>query len=123
MDTALLLVVDAYDAARVHTATKLFALYDTIEARREACELDASSFVAAIRGFDAGATDDVAVDILLQCQQEAAREWAAASAEDQASMDPEAIPRSAFLRACEDHGLRPTDDGANLNLRRDSTIG
>ena len=112
-DTALLLVLDAYDACRVRTATKLFALHAELEAERQrrsqtGLELDAAAFTAAMRGFDPRVDEAVATDIYVQCQAAAAAAWAAATEEQREGMAEEALPRAAFVQACEEHGVRPS---------------
>ena len=85
--------------------SRLFALYDQLEAKRKAGELDPPAFAGALRGLDGSLREEIALDIQIQCQVAAAAEWGGMSAEQQEGVDPETIPRQAFLRACDEHGM------------------
>jgi len=107
-DTALMAIVDAFDAARVKLATQLATLHERIELGRGSSALDPVAFCSAIRTFDPTLEEPAAVAVYTDCELGAVeeREGSAKSGEDAAP-----ISQRVFIRVCEEHGLRRSKDG------------
>ena len=117
-DAALHAVLDAFDGAREKLLRQLCALHEEIEVQRASGALDVPAFVSALRAFDGALSESAAYAIYVDCDLAAAEEFRrrelaaqAAAAKGKgtdahaAALPPDAVPRHAFLRICEDHGV------------------
>ena len=98
-DTALLLLCDAFDAARMAHAARLATLHEHLEVTRVSGGLDAHTFATLLQSYDPTLDQRRALDILVEC--ELGRE------EGDGRGGPfQGIPRHVFVRVCDAHDVR-----------------
>ena len=105
-DEALLLLIDAYDAARLKTATGLATLHEHLEVTRVSGGLDPHTFASLLGGFDPTIDQQAALAIFVECELRAHEERQRADGPSASSKEGTTIPRAIFVRVCEEHGVR-----------------
>ena len=116
-DVALLLIIDAFDGARLRLLADLAALHEQLEVQRASGALDAHGFIAALQNFDHSLSESAAAAIYVDCDlaasEERSKELAAANERAGAAggaavgahqgAQTEAVSLTVFLRVCEEH--------------------